>query len=58
MPKTSITLRIDDDLVEGLDKYARRRRWNRTQVAIEAFVRLLKEEEAEEIYESKNEDNK
>jgi len=40
-----VTFKVDEDLLEKLDTYAKLRKKTRSEVIREAIVRLLKEEE-------------
>ena len=45
MPLRVVTFKIDDDLLERLDRYARSKRISRSEAIRLAILKLLKEEE-------------
>ena len=45
MTKRKIDIRLDEDLVEWLERYAARRRWNRSQALQEAVLVFKDREE-------------
>lgn len=48
MMKRKIDVRLDGDLIDWLDGYAARRRWNRTQALTEVLVNFKNQEDDRE----------